>query len=270
MPLPLSSPRPVPDGHDILAQVRPGRPRRALSPIPAARDRARRLPQPAVHPEVGLIFLVPGVTWTLRVVGRRSSFATRRSAQFAMNGRLPEHVLVVGVERVLAQCPNAWSDPASGGRMAGPTRPRSKPTLAETLIAHAGFAESVEALPRRRSLPAPATTSTSSRGTIAPGKPMTARRRVPGRQAVRLRQPAHQRAEITAVEAVARRGRVDHAGRRGKCRQRPRRPERQRPLGAALQRAARTPAAAAAPAPPPLPPRRIAPARRRATAARHR
>jgi PPOX class probable FMN-dependent enzyme len=93
---------------------------------------------------VGLIFIVPAVEWTLRVSGK--AIVVRdpglREA-LAERGKLPDQVLVVAVERVLAHCPkcmirsglwkpDAW--PATG----------DVPSLAETLIAHAKLPEPVE------------------------------------------------------------------------------------------------------------------------------
>jgi len=96
------------------------------------------------NPNVGLIFLIPGVTYTLRISGRAAivrDLALRQS--MAVNGKLPDHALVVEVEHVLSHCPkcmirsNLWRPqawPDAGG----------VPTFAETLIAHAKLAESVE------------------------------------------------------------------------------------------------------------------------------
>jgi hypothetical protein len=95
------------------------------------------------NPNVAMIFLVPGTSHTLRVSGKAMIVrddALRES--MAVNGKAPEHVLVVSVERVLFHCPKcmirshlwepeAWPDPAR------------IPTLAETLVAHAKLAESV-------------------------------------------------------------------------------------------------------------------------------
>jgi PPOX class probable FMN-dependent enzyme len=93
---------------------------------------------------VGLIFIVPAVEWTLRVSGK--AIVVRdpglREA-LAERGKLPDQVLVVAVERVLAHCPkcmirsglwkpDAW--PATG----------DVPSLAETLIAHATLPEPIE------------------------------------------------------------------------------------------------------------------------------
>jgi PPOX class probable FMN-dependent enzyme len=98
------------------------------------------------NPDVGLIFVVPSVSWTLRVSGR--AVIVRDDdlrARLAVNGRPPEHALVVEVTRVLAHCPKcmirsglwtpeAWPDVAD------------VPTLAETLVAHARLADGVEAV----------------------------------------------------------------------------------------------------------------------------
>ncbi len=98
------------------------------------------------NPAVGLIFVIPGIAYTLRISG--SAIIVRDDdlrAALQVNGKLPDHVLVVDVERVLAHCPKcmirsglwtpeAWPDIAD------------VPSLAETLIAHARLAEPVEAV----------------------------------------------------------------------------------------------------------------------------
>jgi PPOX class probable FMN-dependent enzyme len=93
------------------------------------------------NPRVGLIFLVPGVTHTLRVSGTAIIVRDRALREsMEVKGKLPDHVLVVEVERVLSHCakcmvrsrlwqPEAWPDAAG------------VPTLGEILVAHAGLAE---------------------------------------------------------------------------------------------------------------------------------
>ncbi len=97
-----------------------------------------------VNPGVGLIFLIPGVTYTLRVSG--SAIIVRDAdllAGLSVKGKTPDHALVVAVDRVLSHCPkcmirsglwrpDAWPDTAD------------VPSFAETLIAHARIGESVE------------------------------------------------------------------------------------------------------------------------------
>ena len=97
------------------------------------------------NPAIGLIFLIPGITYTLRISG--TAIIVRDAdlrAELAVNGKLPDHVLVVDVRRVLSHCPKcmirsglwkpeAWPDTAD------------VPSFAETLVAHARLAESVDA-----------------------------------------------------------------------------------------------------------------------------
>ena len=96
------------------------------------------------NPAVGVIFVVPGVDWTLRVSGKAILVRDPAlRADLAERGRLPDQVLVVAVERVLAHCPKcmirsglwkpaAWPDTAE------------VPSLAETLVAHARIGDPVE------------------------------------------------------------------------------------------------------------------------------
>src|SRR5262245_26702298 len=96
------------------------------------------------NPNVGLIFVIPGVTYTLRVSGKAIIVRDLELRQsLAVKGKLPDHVLVVGVEHVLSHCPkcmirsglwqpDAWPDTST------------VPAFAETLIAHAKLAQTVE------------------------------------------------------------------------------------------------------------------------------
>ena len=95
------------------------------------------------NPDVGLIFLIPGVSHTLRVSGKAMIVChedLRRT--MTMNGKMPDHVIDVEVEHVLAHCPKCmtrsglwqpetWSDPAE------------VPTLAEIIVAHPRLVETV-------------------------------------------------------------------------------------------------------------------------------
>jgi hypothetical protein len=62
-----------------------------------------------VHdPRVGLLFLIPGVSETIRVNGRAAiSTAPELLERFAVDGKPPRTVLVVHVERVYFQCARA-------------------------------------------------------------------------------------------------------------------------------------------------------------------
>jgi predicted pyridoxine 5'-phosphate oxidase superfamily flavin-nucleotide-binding protein len=97
-----------------------------------------------VNPSVGLIFLIPGVTYTVRVSGEAVIVRDRELREaMAMHGKPPDHVLVVAVRRVLSHCPKcmvrsglwrseAWPDTAG------------LPSFAEMLVAHEMLAETVE------------------------------------------------------------------------------------------------------------------------------
>jgi PPOX class probable FMN-dependent enzyme len=95
-------------------------------------------------PGIGLIFLVPGVTYTLRVSG--TALIVRDAelrASLAVNGREPDHVIVVAVTRVLTHCPKCMIRSGLWTPEAWPSA-AGVPTFAEALKAHARLAESVE------------------------------------------------------------------------------------------------------------------------------
>jgi uncharacterized protein len=89
------------------------------------------------NPNVGLIFVIPGVTYTIRMSG--TAVIVRDAelrAGMAVNGKAPEHVLVVEISHVLSHCPKcmirsnmwrpeAWPDTSN------------LPSFAELLTAHA-------------------------------------------------------------------------------------------------------------------------------------
>lgn len=109
-------------------------------------------------PRVALLFLIPGVGETIRVIGRASiSTDPALTETFIVNGKAPRSVIVVAVERVFFQCSKAivrsklW-DPAlhvdrkslpsagtilgeiSGGKIGGPEHDRGQPQrIKETL-----------------------------------------------------------------------------------------------------------------------------------------
>ena len=109
-------------------------------------------------PRVALLFLIPGVGETIRVIGRASiSTDPALTETFIVNGKAPRSVIVVAVERVFFQCAKAivrsklW-DPArhvdrnnlpsagtilgeiSGGKIGGPDHDRAQPQrIKETL-----------------------------------------------------------------------------------------------------------------------------------------
>ncbi len=59
-------------------------------------------------PRVALLFLIPGSGSTLRVIGRaRVSADTDLLASFAIDGKVPRTVVVIGVEEIYFQCARA-------------------------------------------------------------------------------------------------------------------------------------------------------------------
>ena len=89
------------------------------------------------NPNVGLIFLIPGTGHTLRVSGRAMvvrDLALRE--RLAFKGRVPDHAIVVHVDRVLSHCSKCmirsglWNEEKWPGAA-------NVPSLADILIAHA-------------------------------------------------------------------------------------------------------------------------------------
>src|SRR5262249_39136789 len=59
-------------------------------------------------PRVALLFLIPGVGGTIRVIGRAGIFTDPALTEsFIVNGKTPRTVIVVAVERVFYQCTKA-------------------------------------------------------------------------------------------------------------------------------------------------------------------
>ena len=96
------------------------------------------------NPRVGLIFIIPGVTYTLRVSGDAIVVRDHELREaLAVYEKLPEHVLVVGVRRVLSRCPKCMIRSALWRPDAWPDT-TGLPSFAEMLVAHGKLAETVE------------------------------------------------------------------------------------------------------------------------------
>lgn len=94
------------------------------------------------HPEVGLIFLIPGNGDTLRVSGRAKLVRDRKLlARLAVQGKHPELVLIVSVEQAFLHCPKCIVRAQLWSPEHWPDR-TMVPTLAEAIVAHARPAES--------------------------------------------------------------------------------------------------------------------------------
>jgi PPOX class probable FMN-dependent enzyme len=109
-------------------------------------------------PRIALLFLIPGVGETMRVIGRAKISADPKLAEtFAVNGKVPKCLIVVEVERAYFQCTKAiirsklW-DPTqhvdrktlptagaiiaerTGGKMGGPEHDRLAPERIKATI----------------------------------------------------------------------------------------------------------------------------------------
>jgi PPOX class probable FMN-dependent enzyme len=109
-------------------------------------------------PRVALLFLIPGVSETLRIMGRATiSTDPELCASFTMQGKAPRSVLVIAVEKVFFQCAKAivrsklW-DPKTqveraslptpgsilaeitGGKLGGPEHDRAAPERMKATI----------------------------------------------------------------------------------------------------------------------------------------
>jgi uncharacterized protein len=104
-------------------------------------------------PRVALLFLIPGMSETLRIMGRATiSTDPDLCASFTMQGKAPRSVLIVAVERVFFQCAKAivrsklW-DPAS--KVDRSSLPTSGSILAEISDGKIGGPEHDRAYPER-------------------------------------------------------------------------------------------------------------------------
>jgi uncharacterized protein len=104
-------------------------------------------------PRVALLFLIPGVSETLRIVGRATiSTDPDLCASFTIQGKAPRSVLLVAVERVFYQCAKAivrsklW-DPATKVERA--TLPTAGAILAEITDGKLGGPDHDRAAPER-------------------------------------------------------------------------------------------------------------------------
>jgi PPOX class probable FMN-dependent enzyme len=104
-------------------------------------------------PRVALLFLIPGVSETLRIVGRATiSTDPKLCESFTMQGKTPRSVLVIAVEQVFFQCAKAivrsrlW-DPATQVERA--SLPTAGKILAEISGGKLGGAEHDRLAPER-------------------------------------------------------------------------------------------------------------------------
>jgi uncharacterized protein len=96
-----------------------------------------------INPEIGLFFLVPGNGDTLRISGKgyivRDAELQKR---LVVNGKAPELVLVISVENAFMHCPKCVIRSKLWKPEQWPDR-SNVPTLAEALVTHAAFGETI-------------------------------------------------------------------------------------------------------------------------------
>ena len=96
-----------------------------------------------VNPEVGLIFLIPGNGDTLRVSGKAQIVRdSRLQHQMAVNGKVPNVVLIVHVEEAFMHCPKCIVRAALWKQELWPDR-SNVPTLGEALVKHPALGEAL-------------------------------------------------------------------------------------------------------------------------------
>src|SRR3984893_10684626 len=93
---------------DAPGFVRVGDPKTLMVPDRRGNNRIDSLRNIMRDPRVALLFLIPGIGETIRVIGRAAlSIDPDLMAGFAVNGKVPCCVIVVTVERVFYQCTKA-------------------------------------------------------------------------------------------------------------------------------------------------------------------
>ena len=117
------------------------------------------------HPEVALLFLIPGNGDTLRVSGKGSVVRDRvLQAQLTVNGKTPEMIFIVKVEEAFMHCPKCVVRSRLWKPDAWPDR-SNVPTLAEAMVTYT--AASPSRYPRCR----PSSTWMAPKGCTKPQLP---------------------------------------------------------------------------------------------------
>ncbi len=96
------------------------------------------------HAEVGLFFVIPGNSDTLRVSGKGQIVRDRTlQSTLAVNGKAPDLVLVVTVNEAFMHCPKCIVRSKLWKPEEWPDR-KNVPTLAEAMVAHAKLSDSID------------------------------------------------------------------------------------------------------------------------------
>lgn len=93
---------------DLPGFVRIADPKTLMLPDRRGNNRIDTLRNLVRDPRISLLFLIPGVGETLRINGRaRISRDPALCSTFMMQGKVPQTVLIVTIDRVYFQCPKA-------------------------------------------------------------------------------------------------------------------------------------------------------------------
>ena len=96
-----------------------------------------------INPEIGLFFLIPGNGDTLRISGKGYIIRDAELQKgLVVNGKAPELVLVINVENAFMHCPKCVIRSKLWKPEQWPDR-SNVPTLAEALVAHAAFGDTI-------------------------------------------------------------------------------------------------------------------------------
>ncbi len=96
-----------------------------------------------VHPEIGLIFMIPGHGDTLRISGTAKVVRdVALQARLAIDGKQPHLILVITIAQVFVHCPKCVFRSKLWSPEHWPDR-SSLPSLAEAIVTHAKSGETV-------------------------------------------------------------------------------------------------------------------------------
>ena len=123
--------------------------RTILLPDRRGNNRADSLTNVLENPNVGMLFLIPGVNETLRLNGRAALTTDPALLEpLAVKGRVPRSGLLVEVEEVFLQCTKALVRSRLWAEESRVDRKTALPTFGRMIADHAGLADG-EAIDRR-------------------------------------------------------------------------------------------------------------------------
>ena len=102
-----------------------------------------------VNPDIGMIFLIPGYGYTLRVSGTASIVRDGAlQSRLAVDGKQPDLVLIVTVQQAFMHCAKCIARSKVWQPDAWPNK-QNVPSLAEAMVAHAKLSRSVSDMQSR-------------------------------------------------------------------------------------------------------------------------